>query len=219
LQNCTESELYYAFDLIQLILNFPSQEIASHSYSHYYCTEDGQSLEAFSADCDSAIKIAKDFFNIDLTSYVFPRNQVNLSYLDVLKKRGFTAYRSVLDDSELSKSTHIRFLRLIDSYMPILGSMHKKTEIDIYGMKTVYSDRFLRPSTKYKILNKLKVTKVKREMHNAAKKGNTYHLWFHPHNFGERLTQNLFDLEQILEYYSFLRREYGMKSVTIRNCS
>ena len=219
LQNCTESGLYYAFDLITLILNFPRQEIASHSYSHYYCTESGQTLNAFSADCDAAVKIAKDFFNIDLTSYVFPRNQVNLSYLDVLKKSGFTAYRCVSNDSELSKSAHTRLRRLIDSYIPVLGSMHKKTEIDGCGMKIAYSDRFLRPSSKYKTLNKLKVTRVKKEMHNAAKNGNIYHLWWHPHNFGERLTQNLSDLEEILEYYRFLRREYGMKSVTIRDCS
>jgi len=219
LQNCKENELYYAHDLIELIVNYPRQEIASHSYSHYYCTEGGQSIEDFSADCDASVKIAKDSFDLDLTSYVFPRNLINPLYLDKLKSRGFTAYRCVSDDSELSKSARVRFFRLIDAYIPILGSKHKKTENDDLGMKIVYSDRFLRPASKYKFLNRLKVIRVKREMLNAAKSGDIYHLWWHPHNFGLRMGQNMSDLEKILDYYKFLNREYGMKSVTMRDCS
>jgi hypothetical protein len=219
LQNCIENELYYAFDLITLISNFPRQEIASHSYSHYYCTENGQTLDAFSADCDAAVKIAKDFFDVDLTSYVFPRNLINPLYLDKLKSSGFTAYRCISDDRELSKSARSRLFRLIDTYIPVLDSKHKKTEKDHCGMKIVYSDRFLRPSSKYKFLNRLKVIRIKREMHNAAKNGDVYHLWWHPHNFGIRMTQNLSDLEKILDYYTFLKQKYGMKSVTMRDCS
>ena len=46
----------------------------------------------------------------------------------------------------------------------------------------------------------------------AAKKGMTYHLWWHPHNIGVMTEYHLKMIEEILEYYVFLKKEYGMQS-------
>ena len=50
----------------------------------------------------------------------------------------------------------------------------------------------------------------------AAKNNEAYHLWWHPHNFGINLPQNLLFLESILIHFVFLKKEYGMESKTMR---
>src|SRR5215216_5449955 len=48
---------HYAPSLIQMIKQYPSQEIASHTFSHYYCLENA-SLESFKSDMLAAKNIA-----------------------------------------------------------------------------------------------------------------------------------------------------------------
>src|SRR5690606_7570267 len=50
--------LCFASELIDLIKSVPNQELASHTYSHYYCLEPGQDIMAFSQDLDMAVKVA-----------------------------------------------------------------------------------------------------------------------------------------------------------------
>src|SRR6476660_3556153 len=49
-QDEAEDPLHFGGSLIDEIANCPGQEIASHTFSHYYCCEPGQDAEAFSAD-------------------------------------------------------------------------------------------------------------------------------------------------------------------------
>ena len=77
--NENSDKLHYAHSIIKLIKESPNQELASHSYSHYYCQAKGQTMEQFDNDIQSAVTIAKDKFSIDLKSFVFPKNQVKLA--------------------------------------------------------------------------------------------------------------------------------------------
>jgi peptidoglycan/xylan/chitin deacetylase (PgdA/CDA1 family) len=86
-------KMCFAKDLILQINNTPFQEVATHTYSHYYCLESGQTLESFKADLEMAITIAKDM-GISLKSLVFPRNQFNESYLKVCYDLGIENVRS-----------------------------------------------------------------------------------------------------------------------------
>ena len=52
-------------------------------------------------------------------------------------------------------------------------------------------------------------------MTHAAKNGLTYHLWWHPHNFGINLTENLAFLEKILQHYQKLAVKYSFNSVSM----
>lgn len=45
--NEAEEPYFYGKSLIDLIAKYPNQEIASHTYSHYYARENGQNLEEF----------------------------------------------------------------------------------------------------------------------------------------------------------------------------
>ena len=52
-------------------------------------------------------------------------------------------------------------------------------------------------------------------MTQAAKRGEIYHLWWHPHNFGVNQTENLAGLETILKHYATLEKSFEMKSKTM----
>ena len=46
----------------------------------------------------------------------------------------------------------------------------------------------------------------------AAKNNRSYHLWWHPHNFGYFSEENMSYLEDILKHYSELKDKYGYES-------
>ena len=50
----------------------------------------------------------------------------------------------------------------------------------------------------------------------AAKNNEGFHLWWHPHNFGINLTENLQFLEEILKHYKELNQNFGMQSLTMQ---
>ena len=82
----------FACSLINEIKKYPSQEIASHTFCHYYCLETGQDIIDFKHDMSSAINIANKK-SVNLESLVFPRNQYNKECLEVCKNLGITSYR------------------------------------------------------------------------------------------------------------------------------
>ena len=43
-----------------------------------------------------------------------------------------------------------------------------------------------------------------------------FHLWWHPHNFGVDLTENMRFLRQILEHVRLLQQQFGMQSLNMR---
>ncbi len=85
---------HYAPSLIDSILKTPGQELASHTFTHYYCNEPGQTVEQFDADLKAAQQIAQENFGVALKSLVLPRNQFNEAYLEVAHKNGIRVVRS-----------------------------------------------------------------------------------------------------------------------------
>jgi hypothetical protein len=49
----------------------------------------------------------------------------------------------------------------------------------------------------------------------AAKNNLLYHLWWHPHNFGQHTEKNMDTLKRVLEHYRKLKLEYGFRSATM----
>lgn len=208
------NDLYFAPDIISKISAIPYQEIASHTFCHYYCMEDGQNVAQFEADMKSAKEIAlRKGYN--LTSVVFPRNQCKKEYVDVLAKLGFTAYRDDSSDwlhKKIKLRPLLRAMRLLDVYFPITGNkgnVHTKEN----GITKTVGTRMFRPYFKpLSILEPLKIKRIKKQMLYAAKHGEDFHLWWHPHNVGVRTDYHLKVLKDIFEYYKFLEKKYGMQS-------
>jgi len=58
----------------------------------------------------------------------------------------------------------------------------------------------------------LRLRRLKQGMALAAREGSTFHLWWHPHNFGVNLDENLAQLEVLLRHYRRLADTHGMQS-------
>lgn len=77
----------------------------------------------------------------------------------------------------------------------------------------VPSSRFLRPfNARLAPLDGLRLRRIEKAMEQAALTGGTFHLWWHPENFGVDLAENLHMLGQVLDVFERLRGEHGMWS-------
>lgn len=196
------------------ILAVPHQEIGTHTFSHYYCNERGQTIEQFKADLVAAIAIAKDK-GIELKSIVYPKNEIDVEYLKVSRELGIEAYRGIESNWIYNSNMPLilkKILRFADAYFPISGpNCHDITENG--NLQNICASRILKPyNEKLSFLEPLKVRRIKKQMLYAAKKDKLFHIWWHPHNFGANTEKNLATLEEILKYYKKLEEEYGMQS-------
>ena len=221
-ENETDDPWHYCHSLIELIKSYPEQEIGTHTYSHYYCLEQGQTTESFDQDIKAAIKIGKAG-GINIKSLVFPRNQFNDKYLQICADAGITCYRGnehswLYEAKNAEGESRIRRgFRLMDSFINLSGhNTYSREYMKSSFPVNIPASRFLRPySKKLKSLDKLKLSRIKAAMTHAAKTGEMFHLWWHPHNFGVNQDRNFDMLEKILQHYQELNKTYNFESVTM----
>lgn len=212
---------WFAPELIRQIASKPGQEIGSHTFSHYYCREVGQTVAQFEADMLAAKRIAEDQ-GYNLTSVVLPRNQCEPEYTAVLAKLGFTAYRDEENDwihERIKFRPLMRILRLADVYLPLTGQGGYIPQVE-NGIVNLVGSRMYKPYFRpLASVERLKIRRIKRQMLHAAKNGLAFHLWWHPHNIGVRTEFHLKQLEEILDYYEILKVKYGMRSLNMREAA
>jgi len=217
-----DDPLRFAPSLVAAIGATEGQELATHSFSHFYALEPERTREAFAADLDAALALALRR-GVTITSVVFPRNQVPHDWLDACSQLGLTAFRGTeldwLHDPSPERFSRPlrRALRLADAYMT-LGSQHVELpSVDgESGMVDVRASRFLRPyAPRLRSLEPLRLRRITTAMTAAARRGGTFHLWWHPHNFGIHREANLEFLTAVLEHFAELRDRHGMVSQTM----
>ena len=219
-KNEQEAPCFYAPSLLQTIAAAPGQEIGSHTFSHYYCREAGQTPEQFAEDMAAAKAIAGDH-GYDLTSVILPRNQCEPEYTDILRQAGFTAYRDEENDwiyNKVKRGLLFKVLRTLDMYLPLTGQGGYTPKCE-GGIWNLTGSRMFRPIRPHLPLERLKIRRIKRQMLHAAKNGLTFHLWWHPHNVGVRTEEHLKQLDEIFSYYEELKETYGMRSLNMREAA
>ena len=212
-----------SIDLVREIFQSQNQELASHTFSHYYCLENGQNIEDFRADLDCVRQYHIELFGAFPQSIVFPRNQVN--YLELLEELNYKFYRGTQDHWAYESLNHSEFnnvfkriFRLIDMYLPLHDNTFDVNAINDNkcGLYNIRQSRLLLGFIKSrKILECLRIIRIKNSMLSAAKNRKSFHLWWHPHNFGTYPNQSLKILESILIYYNKLRSQYDFKSLNM----
>jgi peptidoglycan/xylan/chitin deacetylase (PgdA/CDA1 family) len=213
---------HYGSNLISAIIKHQQHEIGTHTFSHYYCLEPGQTTECFKADLDQAIVVAKNW-GIRLESLVFPRNQFNHNYLEICRCLGIVCYRGNGESwlytakGSSDESEKRRGLRFLDSYINISGpNCYSDKYMSSGPIKNIPASRFLRPYThSLRLFDGLRLKRIHDSMSYAAQTHTCFHLWWHPHNFGRDLVKNLLFLERILVHYRHLSAKYGFKSYTM----
>jgi peptidoglycan/xylan/chitin deacetylase (PgdA/CDA1 family) len=220
--NSDTEKLHFCPELIELIQQYPGQEIGTHTFSHYYCLEQGQTKAEFQADLQAAIQTAQKS-NLTTKSLVFPRNQYNREYVGTIAEMKIATYRgneahwmynSIDGDGDMIIK---RLLRLADSYINLSGhNCYSIEQLKQQYPVNIPSSRFLRPhNPKLKHFEFLRSHRIQSSMAYAARRGLLYHLWWHPHNFGTNLEQNLNFLRKILDNYLELQQKYQMRSLNM----
>lgn len=217
-----EAAYHFAPDLVDMIAACVGQEIGTHTFSHYYCLEQGQTLEEFAADIAAAVAAARSK-GLRMDSIVFPRNQWNPSYLTALSRLGIRCYRGneqswiYRASADAHETLLQRALRLLDAYLNLSGrNTYQLTDCIRQTPFNFPASRFLRPySKRLARLEWLRLRRIKEAMDDAAINGKLFHLWWHPHNFGINTAQNIRFLQKIAEHYQYLNSRYGMQSLNM----
>ena len=221
--NEDDNPMHYASSLIARIAKTPKQEIATHTFSHYYCQEAGETREAFAADIASAMAIGRRY-GFDIRSIVFPRNQFRPSYEAVLKDAGITCYRGNEPNwmyrprPREEETLAVRAPRLLDGYISLSGPKFIRWEeiSQSSGIHDVRASMFLRPySTQRKGLEPFRLRRIAGGIRAAAKNRGIFHLWWHPHNFGKNIAENLEFLRSVLKIFAEQRQVHGMQSLSM----
>ncbi len=212
---------HFAPSLIRQIRDTEGMEVGSHTFSHYYCLEQGADPASFRADLQSA-RQAFATQGIQTHSLVFPRNQYAPDYLAVAAEMGIQAYRGNPDhpfyrtEAQSQESPFKRLGRLADAYLNVSGPNGMQAAAAPGLPVNVPASRFLRPHRESQRLRAgLQVARIQHAMSRCAEQGLGYHLWWHPHNFGASTEFQLAMLERVLQHYVVLRERHGMPSRTM----
>jgi len=214
--------LHFAPTLIRQILQTPHQELATHTFSHYYCLEEGQTTDDFEDDLRAALRAGKKY-DCEIKSVVFPRNQYSDPYLDVCARNGIQAYRGTEDlwfrqssNRQMHRHWSRRIMRIADAYMNISGAniypLPDKARFPI----NLPASRYLRTSPKgLGMFEPLRLKRITSAMTEAAKTGQIFHLWWHPEDFSENMELNFKILDGVLSHFVKLRNLYKMQSLAM----
>ncbi|MFA0477120.1 hypothetical protein AB4527_18585 [Vibrio breoganii] len=218
LHKILDEKYYFSHNTLDKIKSYQGQEIASHTFAHFYCKERGQLQKEFEID----LALFEDVIGFKVDSIIFPRNQVNTSYLMSCKNVGIHCYRGVIDKFSVSSKYVLKVLNYLDCFINIRSFNTYSIDSIIrgkqeYGMLDIKGSRFLRPVFRSKILMYLHMRRIKSEMTHAAKNGEIYHLWWHPHNFGSEPEVALSFLEEIILHFKVLQDEYQFQSVSMND--
>ena len=226
--NEKQDPFHFAPSLIRQIAATPHQEIGTHTFSHYYCLEDGPTLADFREDLDAADDVACRVLGRAPRSIVFPRNQYTADHLAACRQSGLDVYRGNRDAwpyrPRAGTGEHLvrRGVRLADAYVPLTGTVARPCPppASAAAPLDVVAARYLRPwSRTLRHLEPLRLRRIEREMTRAARDGRLFHLWWHPHDFGADLEENLAVLRRIFRIFDRLRATDAMTSLTMAEAS
>jgi len=218
-----DDPLHFAPSLIEAICKRPRQEIGTHTFSHYFCLERGQTRAAFRADLESAVAIARKY-GFQPHSIVFPRQQFNPDYADLLVESGIVCYRGNEKSwmyrarTKNEQKLYVRGPRLLDRYLSLSG-LNLKCWDDVLeknGLCNVSSSRYLAPYTpRLRHFDSIRLDRIVKGIQAAAIGRRIFHLAWHPQDFGSYTDENIAFLRQILKAYTRCRESHGMRSLTM----
>jgi peptidoglycan/xylan/chitin deacetylase (PgdA/CDA1 family) len=210
-------KLFFARPLVERILETEGQELATHTYSHFYCKDEDATPAGFLDDLARASSLAAEI-GAGFRTIVFPRNQISPEFLAVLPAAGIRVYRGnahhwlYRNGDAVPGGTAGRIMRFADAFLPLSGSCCRREQIDGALVNVPASAFLYARSALAAPLMAMRLHRIKQGMTEAARTGALFHLWWHPHNFGVNLGANLAMLEEILLHYRRLADTHGMES-------
>lgn len=217
-----DDPLHLAGTIVDQLADAPGQELASHTFSHYYCLEPGPGESAFRADLQAA-QTAAARRGLRLRSLVLPRNQWDPRLASVLVETGFECYRGPQPGwahrsrSDSDSGLAVRAARLASTWAgPSVPTFEQDELLEPSGLCNIPASAFLRPwAPSTSALWPLQEGRITKALRDAARRGRVLHLWWHPHNFVAHPTENLERLHRLLDEFDRLRARDGMVSLSM----
>lgn len=202
--------LRYGTDIIDAIEGAGADhEIATHTFSHVLCDRGGCSSDVLHDELQQCKQLAKERGH-DLTSLVFPRNEID--HLQTVADAGINVYRGRSSENVLRREAPLgryrKFARFLAHRPPPLVT---PTEV-LDGLWNLPASQYLPygpfPQQTEALSLSPRVGRAKRAIELAKERGEFFHLSAHPHNFDASL---LDDLEAILSF----AKEHGVPRLTM----
>ena len=214
--------LHLAGSLVDRLCELNGQEIASHTFSHFYCLERGPDAAAFAADLAAAQsrggpprlatqvagaaaqpvarRLCRSRARCRIRMHPRPATRLGQS---IATRRGHQpagAGRPFGHDLCRTRAAHLR-----------LGRAH-----DPSGLCDVPASTFLRPfRPATRSLEKLQYHRLVAGLRDAARRGRVLHVWWHPQNFVTDPPANYTLLERLLDEFDRLRVSDGLQSLSM----
>lgn len=186
-------------------------EIGSHSYAHPLY---GEIDREFAKDDIGRAEDVHTKHGLSFRSFVFPRNKEG--HHDLLADHGITSFRG-LNCAWYHKLPY-RLWPLgsgIDYWLPtahtVIPTVHPSGLVNIPDSLAFLSRKGLK-----KLLPPFQaIRKICRALDTAAKRGETFHLWFHPSNFSYSTDTQFKILHAVLTHAAELRDRRALDIVTM----
>jgi peptidoglycan/xylan/chitin deacetylase (PgdA/CDA1 family) len=207
---------WYGRDIVDLIRRaVPTQEIGSHSFCHMPYDEERSNPEAVRADL-SAAQAVHEADGLSFDSFIFPRNVVG--YRELLVRAGIKGYRGNTSRwYDRIRARPVRRLLHLASYLISSTPPTVKPSLDDIGLVNIPDSMLLmgRNGPRRLITSRALARKGIAGLDGAAKRGDVFHLWFHPSNFADGTEEQFQVLEIILRHADALRREARLEVLTM----
>ena len=217
---------HYASSIIDRIAAVPHQEIASHSFAHHIWDRTPEDIEAFRADLTTALATARSK-GINISCYVFPQNKYGSDLIGVLEQEGMLAFRGdgrpwywLFDREHKVSQTLFRCLRLLDRHVNLSGG--NAYRLESLGQKPPYNIpgglglEYFSHAPWLSAFEPLRLRRLTTGLTKAALQQKIFHLWCHPHQFGEGMREKLDFLRRFLSHFADLREKRELESLNMK---
>ena len=217
---------HLAGSLVDLVAATPGQEVASHTFSHFYCLEAGQHEEDLRAD------LARGPGHRRRARSAAHQPGPAAQPVEPPVCRGGEGERLQL--LPWTPATHgatrpdrvaarDRSTGRPGWWTPTEGLAPPPTFawdaiLQEDGLCDVPASAFLRPyAPGRRRLEPLRLHRLVTGLRHAARRGRVFHLWWHPHNFAAHPEESFAFLNQLLDEYDRLAEREGMQSLSMRD--
>ncbi|WP_197048842.1 polysaccharide deacetylase family protein [Streptosporangium roseum] len=178
----TPERWYYAPRLLEWINNARVRhEVGTHTFSHVCAHDVSTTRELWRQELEAAAQMSMRH-GITMRSIVYPRNQV--AHTDILSDFGIIAYRGV---EQSWYGNHHGVLHFVDRALGVASPTY-----DLRRLRE--GDRLVNlPASQFLMgdngMRKLippasRIRQARLALDRATRRGELYHLWFHPFNLG-----------------------------------
>jgi peptidoglycan/xylan/chitin deacetylase (PgdA/CDA1 family) len=209
---CTDlrtDPLWYGRDIVEKIRDVETpHEVASHSFSHIDFSIKECTYKVAKAEIEKSISVMNNL-GIEPTSFVFPYDQV--SYLDILYKNGFKAFRGPIPDAVEVFKRRRPLYQLVKKVTPKIPPVVNVEFTD--GLLNIPGCMFFKPLGLQSI--QTIYNKALEGINRSVNQGKIFYIYIHGHNLSEN-RDLLIAFQSTIKYVDELRRRGLVEICTMK---